>query len=643
MAKEGVGPAHDYSDGLSDEVATTPVPLADLESQSFGRYRLCYRIASGGMASMYLARAHGPGGYEKLVALKRIHPHLAEHQAFVEMFLDEARIAARITHPSVCPVVEFGEEKGTYYIAMEYVVGETLGRVLRALSESPERLEAPSHPALVASIIAGIAEGLHAAHELKGDDGKPLGVVHRDVSPQNLFVAYDGTVRIVDFGIARATGKLHQTSTGTVKGKYAYMSPEQCRGQDVDRRGDVWALGVVLWELVTGRRLFRRPNDVETIFAVVSSPIPRPSDVRPGVPAELENVIMRALAREVGDRYPTARELGRDLNRFAARSPEPVASADVAEWMATLFPHGGEKLRQLIDATRDVVLLESIAPVRVPADEISVQRERAVPPPPPARRTSSGAATPTPTPLTTNEHSAAPVPGSKPPWLAMTAIAAVAVVAVVALLSLPSSPGTEASHPPTTGPTSRVTTPPTAPVGHAATPTPPRVRVATPTPTPTPIGRVTAPVPTPTPTPIGRVTSAVRAPTPTPTPTPTPVGRVTAPVRAPTPPTPTPVAHPGGRTTRPRGHPRATPIPTPTPTPAPTPAPSPPGTVNLITTGGWADVFENGTRLGRTPVQLRLPGGRHSLELRPFGQVPAVRARVDVPAGGSTRTVVPLR
>jgi serine/threonine-protein kinase len=238
--------------------------------ERIGRYELCFELASGGMASVYLARAEGSPGFEKLVALKRIHPHLADERGYVEMFLDEARIASRITHANVCSVFDFGESDGEYFIAMEYLVGEPLSRVQRRVVVNAEQRTSPLLPARMARIIADACEGLHAAHELRDASGESLNVVHRDVSADNLFITYDGAAQVVDFGIAHARQRLHQTEAGQVKGTFPYMAPEQMTAAVVDRRVDVWALGAVLWELLALRRLFfarhRRKHDVRGSF-----------------------------------------------------------------------------------------------------------------------------------------------------------------------------------------------------------------------------------------------------------------------------------------------------------------------------------------------------------------------------------------
>jgi serine/threonine-protein kinase len=321
------------------------------EPRVIGRYRLCYELASGGMASVYLARAEGPGGFEKLVALKLIHPHLAREAHFIEMFLDEARIAARIAHGNVASVVDFGEVEGRYYIAMEYLAGETLLRVNREAKRSTDPTVRRAWQTVACRIVADLCEGLHAAHELTDERGRPLHVVHRDVSPSNLLVSYDGVARVMDFGIAKARNRLHETDTGVVEGKHGYMAPEMLSGRDYDRRVDVWAMGVVLWELLAGRRLFHRRNQAETLLAAVSEPIAPPSVYARSVSSALDAVVLRALARDPDARYATARELGRDLLRAAGA---PVGLADVAELMDALFREERARKLEMMDVARDM-------------------------------------------------------------------------------------------------------------------------------------------------------------------------------------------------------------------------------------------------------------------------------------------------
>ena len=335
------------SPGELEEDDEEPSGVA-IQDQKYGRYRLCFELASGGMGKVYLARAEGPAGFEKLVALKRIHPHLAKKRAFVDMFLDEARIASKISHPNVCSVFDFGEQDGTFYIAMEYMVGEPLSRIMMGLARLEEG-GGPRRRLFGARIVADACEGLHAAHVLKDSKGQALNVVHRDVSPHNIFITFDGSVRIVDFGIARAANQLHETTTGSVKGKWAYMSPEQARGKTLDCRTDVWSLGVIMWELATGMRLFRRKTQTETVLAVTGDEIPRPRDLDPGVPEGLDVIVMKALQRDVDKRYRTARQMGRALLKFLGSQGDPIGMPDLADWMEGMFEKSHGRKQTLLD------------------------------------------------------------------------------------------------------------------------------------------------------------------------------------------------------------------------------------------------------------------------------------------------------
>ncbi len=320
--------------------------------EKIGRYQLCFELASGGMARVYLACAEGAPGFQKPVALKRIHPHLADEQSYVDMFLDEARIASRITHPNVCSVFDFGEADGEYFIAMEYLVGEPLSRVHRRIVANVDERSSPLLPSRMARIIAQACEGLHAAHELRDANDESLHVVHRDVSAENLFVTYDGATQVVDFGIAHASKRIHHTDAGQVKGTFPYMAPEQMTAAVVDRRVDVWALGAVLWELLTLRPLFLRDTDVNTMYAVLSSEIKPPSEYRSDVPPELDEVVLKALQRNPDERWRTAREMGQALSRVLAQQEELVGPAELSEWMRQLFPDGEARKRRLVEIAR---------------------------------------------------------------------------------------------------------------------------------------------------------------------------------------------------------------------------------------------------------------------------------------------------
>ena len=285
------------------------------------------------MASVHLGRMDGPGGFQKWVAIKRIHPHLVEDDQFVDMFLDEARIAAGINHANVAQVFDLGKDDNTYWIAMEYLHGEPLREVMRKAEERRMRIM----PDLAARICADAADGLHAAHELRGKNGQLLGLVHRDVTPHNLFVTYEGYTKVVDFGIAKVADRLSSTRAGTLKGKLAYMSPEQVRGAEVDRTTDIFALGVVLWELTTNQRLFRMDTDLDTLEKVQACIVPPPSTIIPGYPPELEACVMKALSKRKQDRFATAREFSRALQAFLMRSGSFCGPEEVGIFVRQVF------------------------------------------------------------------------------------------------------------------------------------------------------------------------------------------------------------------------------------------------------------------------------------------------------------------
>lgn len=362
-----------FSTDTSRATGNKPMPLdsqapKEMELTQLGRYRLCFELASGGMATVYLARMEGPHGFEKIVALKQIHPHLVSERAYVDMFLDEARIASGITHPNVCSVFDFGESNGKYYLAMEYLVGEPLGRLFGRVAANPEQRSSPLHALRCARIIEEACEGLHAAHESTDADHRPLNVVHRDVSPKNLFMTYSGVVQVVDFGIASARQRVHRTSTGQLKGTMPYMAPEQISGGQVDRRLDIWGLGVVLWELLTLDRLFRRETEAETMFAVLVNDIPRPSERRPDVPPELDAIVMKALERDPEKRWPTTRAMGKALHAFAAKQSNVVGAAELSEWMRELFPLGEARKREVMELARTDTFRMDAAPAHRTAD-----------------------------------------------------------------------------------------------------------------------------------------------------------------------------------------------------------------------------------------------------------------------------------
>ena len=315
-----------------------------------GKYEIERRIETGGMAEIYLARARGTAGFEKLVVLKRILPNVAEDPTLVQMFLDEARLAATLQHPNIADVYDVGEVAGTYFFTMEYVHGQDL-RAIRGVA----RKNGDSVPMSIAlAIVHGIAAALDYAHERQGPDGKLLGLVHRDVSPSNIVVSYDGAVKLVDFGIARVSSGQHKTQTGTLKGKIPYMSPEQTRGLPLDRRSDLFSLGTVLYELTVGRRPFRGESDFEIMDQIVNVGAAPPRKLAPEYPEDLETIVMHLLERAPSQRYTTADELMHDLDEFIQRHRLWVTSKSLGKYMRTLF---ADKIQAWEDAEQHGVPL----------------------------------------------------------------------------------------------------------------------------------------------------------------------------------------------------------------------------------------------------------------------------------------------
>ncbi|MFZ5472108.1 MAG: serine/threonine protein kinase [Myxococcota bacterium] len=319
-------------------------------SKTVGRYHLIKKLATGGMGQVYLARQKGPLGFEKLVVVKRILPHLAEEEEFIEMFFDEARIAALLNHPNIAQIYDLGEVDGTYYIAMEYVHGESL----RALNQRADAEKGGIPLGLKCRIIADAACALDFAHHAKGPAGQPLGLIHRDVSPQNILVGFNGSVKLIDFGVAKATGKISTTMTGAIKGKYAYMSPEQAKGESLDLRSDVFGLGIVFYEVLTSTRLFKRDSETATLKAVVNAKIPPPSSVVKGVPKQIDAIVMKALARKKTERYQTTNELQLALEDFLVRQRLPATSAHLSAFMRGLYRDESLDDNLSLDSTTDI-------------------------------------------------------------------------------------------------------------------------------------------------------------------------------------------------------------------------------------------------------------------------------------------------
>lgn len=303
-------------------------------STRFGRYHLLQKLAVGGMGEVWLARVHGDSNAEPPIVVKRLLSHLKEDQEFVNMFFDEARIAAALDHPNIARIEDLGEVDGDYFIAMEFVNGMSFGDVVNAALEGGTDMPI----ALKCRVVAEAAAALDFAHRAKTEAGVPLELIHRDVSPQNIMVGYDGSVKLIDFGVARAINKLTRTATGIIKGKYAYMSPEQAWGKDLDGRSDLFALGVVLWEVLALERLFKRENDTATLRAVVGAEVEPPSRKETAVPKALDAIVMTALARDVNERFQTGADFKKALEAFLTKQRLPATKTHLANWMQKLFP-----------------------------------------------------------------------------------------------------------------------------------------------------------------------------------------------------------------------------------------------------------------------------------------------------------------
>ena len=313
--------------------------------QTVGRYEFLVPIAQGGMAAVWAARQRGSRGFSKTVAVKTMLPSISDDPRFEQMFLDEARIASRIRHPNVAEILDLGEQDDVLYLVMEWVDGEPLSQVRHTAVE-----HAPFPLGIAVKIIMDACAGLHAAHELLDEDGKLVGLVHRDISPQNVLVGYDGVVKLVDFGVAKVAGRTAETThAGQVKGKPPYMSPEQALGKQVDRRTDLFALGIVLYQLTTGRHPMRGESDVITLHNIVSNiPIVPPSRLNPSVPAPLEQVILHALQREPDDRFQTAREFEMALEIAAQDTLQRVRTEEVGDFVTNLLGLHGEERRAAV-------------------------------------------------------------------------------------------------------------------------------------------------------------------------------------------------------------------------------------------------------------------------------------------------------
>jgi len=316
-----------------------------------GRYQVHEPIASGGMAVVHLGRIVGPAGFSRTVAVKRLHPHMATDPDFVAMFVDEARLAARVQHPNVVATLDVVASNGQLFLVMDFVLGASLSQLLRSARDDGI---APT-PAVTSSVVAGALYGLHAAHEARDERGESLGIVHRDVSPQNLLVGLDGITRVVDFGVAKAAARGQSTREGQLKGKLSYMAPEQILRKNVDRRADVYAAGIVLWETLSLQKLFQADDEGGVIAAVLEGAVPRLSDLRDDLPRGIDDVLQRALAPDPDSRFPTALDFAAALEEVIPPAPQ----REVGTWVARAGGSDIEERRALVAAVERAPTIES--------------------------------------------------------------------------------------------------------------------------------------------------------------------------------------------------------------------------------------------------------------------------------------------
>ncbi len=332
-----IGAARDPRSGIEGQIEGTP-------TTAFGKYQLFASLGRGGMADVFLSVARGQMGFNKLAVIKRLRQALAEEPAFRNMFLDEARLAARLSHPNIVHTYEVGEQNGVYFIAMEYLEGQSLNKVLKEALRRKEGIE----PEVGARIIADALGGLAYAHSLGDYDGRPLGIIHRDVSPHNIFVTYDGHTKLVDFGIAKAALSSTETEVGVLKGKVAYMSPEQAMGGRIDQRADLFAMGIVLWELLARQRLMTGESAANTLHKLMNEPIPRLLQVVPEIDPQLEAIVAKSLEKDPQFRWQTATEMRDALENWLRLRAQPARQEEVGRKMLHLFATVREEVQRQV-------------------------------------------------------------------------------------------------------------------------------------------------------------------------------------------------------------------------------------------------------------------------------------------------------
>jgi eukaryotic-like serine/threonine-protein kinase len=347
----------------------------------FGEYKILKKIATGGMAEVFLAKRVGMKGFEKLLAIKRILPQFAENEEFIAMFIDEAKLAAKLNHRNIVQINDFGSQQGSYYIAMEYVFGKDLRSILRKSKERGERLPL----AQCAYIITEAAKGLEYAHTLRDHFGNPLQIIHRDISPQNILISYEGEVMLADFGIAKAASKSTETRAGVLKGKILYMSPEQAWGKPIDRRTDLYSLGVVLYEMVTQRKIFDADSEFSMLEKVRNAVVEFPPNVCENIPGNFLKVVQKALDKDPDHRYQSAHDLRVDLENYLLTTQERLSEKAISNYLKHLFREEIEEERKILTEGTEILVekLTAEEPVRKPTvrepEKISIPKKAPVP------------------------------------------------------------------------------------------------------------------------------------------------------------------------------------------------------------------------------------------------------------------------
>ncbi|MGI5863837.1 MAG: protein kinase domain-containing protein [Myxococcales bacterium] len=326
-----------------------PIEERAKESHRFGKYTLIDRIAVGGMAEIFLARQAGLEGFEKTIVIKRIRPHLSNQKSFVKMFLNEAKLAAQLNHPNIVQIYDLGKIADAYFIAMEYIFGRDMRRII----PKADSMGIPFPMVYALKIASSVCEGLFYAHQKCDLYGNALNIVHRDVTPENIFVSFDGTVKILDFGIAKAANQIEQTRAGEIKGKLSYMSPEQCMGKPLDSRSDIFSLGVVLYEWVTGFKLFTGDSEVAILKSITEGKIYAPSYFKADIPEAVERILMKALEKDREKRYQTAWDMQYDIDQFLSQYEFTPSNIHLSNFLKQLFSDElEEEKKRLMTGTR---------------------------------------------------------------------------------------------------------------------------------------------------------------------------------------------------------------------------------------------------------------------------------------------------